>query len=76
MTLEDAATHYAKMLYPGVSDFNEPSAHYISARADFIAGAEWNQKQHVDHIAYTAKSFKSIINLCEATLSLIETKTS
>lgn len=54
LTLEQAAAHYAKMLYPGASESN---ANYTGAKSYFISGAEWQKEQH-----------KEIINLARQLL--------
>lgn len=47
LTLEQAAIHYAKMLYPSASESN---VNYIRAKENFEAGAAWQKEQYKELI--------------------------
>lgn len=57
LTLEQAAAHYAKMLFPGASESN---ANHTNALGDFKAGAEWQKNKYNTLLRLTA----DIINSC------------
>jgi hypothetical protein len=67
MTTQEASIAYAKMLYPAMEGLN-----YESAKQDFKLGIEWEQARQRLHNETIAKTLKSIIEVAQATLKLIE----